>query len=343
MTPMTTSAAAHPPRIALAMLNGLAPGAFAPQHWDRLRAIGTIIEAEPLTEFTSERAERVLGAADVLLGHWGCPPLTADALARAPALRLFVYAAGTVKWQVTDAVWERGIVVTSAAAANAVPVAEYTLAAILFANKGVFLFREQLRDRDRPFGLDRFTPGNVAKVVGIVGASHVGRLVIDHLRAFALDVVVFDPYLEEPAAAALGVQIERDLDALCARVDVLSLHAPDIPATRGMIGAAQLARLRDGAVVINTARPALVDQDALVAELRTGRISAVLDVTTPEPLPPDHELLTLPNAFVTPHIAGSLGTELHRMADLAVAEIERFARGEPARHPVRRADLDRIA
>jgi phosphoglycerate dehydrogenase-like enzyme len=207
----------------------------------------------------------------------------------------------------------------------------------------VLLLREFIRDPSLRLPLDRMRLGNVDKRVGIVGASHVGRLVIEMLRPYSLDVVVYDPYLTESDAESLGVDVERDLRRLCASVDVLSLHAPDIPATRGMIGAAELAALPDNAVFINTARPALVDQEALLVELRAGRISAILDVTEPEPIPADHPLLALPNAFVTPHIAGSLGTELRRMSDLAIDEVERFVRGEPLLHPVAQSDLDRIA
>ena len=101
--------------------------------------------------------------------------------------------------------------------------------------------------------------------------------------------------------------------------------------------------LPDGATVLNTARPALVDQDALVAELTAGRLAAVLDVTEPDPLPPGHPLLALPNAFVTPHVAGAMGNELVRLSELAVTEVERFVAGEPPLHPVVAADLDRIA
>jgi phosphoglycerate dehydrogenase-like enzyme len=259
------------------------------------------------------------------------------------ALSLFAYAAGTVKWQVTDAVWDRGITVTSAAAANAIPVAEYTVAMILLANKGALLFRERLRDLAAVVPLDPARVGNFGKRVGLVGASLVGRHVVELLRPYALQVAVYDPFLSNREATELGVEKVDDLDDLCASVDVLSVHAPDIEATRGMIGAPQLAALRDGAVVINTARPALVDQAALLRHLELGRISAVLDVTTPEPLPAGHPFLALPNVFVTPHIAGAMGSELHRLADLAVDEVERFARGEPPAHPVVRADLDRIA
>lgn len=331
------------PVIVLGMLDGMLEHLFTPAQLERLAACGTIADRTPLSSWDDPRADDLLGVAGVLVGHWGCPTLTPEVLDRAPALRLFAYGAGTVKWQVTEAVFERGIVVTSAAAANAVPVAEYAVAAILLANKGVFLVREQQRDPDVRVALDLSRVGNRGARVGIVGASLVGRLVIDALRRTDLRVAVYDPYLTAEDAAMLGVEKVDDLDALCASVRVLSIHAPDIPPTRGMIGAAQLAALPDGATVVNTARPALVDQDALVAELTTGRLAAVLDVAEPDPLPAGHPLLALPNAFVTPHVAGAMGNELVRLSELAVTEVERFVAGEPPLHPVVAADLDRIA
>lgn len=325
------------------MMDGLTGHAFGPDHLARLERIGTLLDPAPLTRLDDDRARAVLAETEVLLGHWGCPTLTADVLALAPRLECFAYAAGTVKWQVTDAVWERDLLVTSAAAANAVPVAEYTVAMILLANKGVLLVRELQRDPTLRLPLDLGRVGNVGKTVGIIGASFVGRLVIELLRPFDLRVRCYDPYLSDDEATRLGVRRDDDLLELCRNVDVLSLHAPDIESTRNMLRAEHFAALRDGAVFVNTARPALVDQDALEAELVAGRISAVLDVATPDPLPADHRLLSLANVFVTPHVAGSMGTELARMADLAIDEIERFATGLPPLHPVRRADLDRIA
>src|SRR4051812_46023386 len=203
------------PTIALAMMDGLIGSAMTEAQLDRLGEVGVVLDRAPLTSFDDDRARRLLADADVLFGHWGCPTLTGDALALAPRLQLFAYAAGTVKWQVTDAVWERGIVVTSAAAANAVPVAEYTVAMILLANKGVLLFREMLRAPGVRLPLDAARVGNVAKRIGIVGASHVGRLTIELLRPYALDVLVFDPYLSRDDAAALGVEKVDDLTALC--------------------------------------------------------------------------------------------------------------------------------
>jgi len=331
------------PAIVFGMLDGMLPHLFRPEQRARLAACGRIADAGPLASWEDPRADALLRDAEILVGHWGCPTLTAEVLDRAPRLRLFAYAAGTVKWQVTDAVFDRGIVVTSAAAANAVPVAEYATAAILFANKGVFLVRERQRDPEAHVALDLSRVGNCGTRVGIVGASFVGRLVIDALRSTDVRVAVYDPYLAPAEAATLGVEKLDDLDELCASVRTLSIHAPDVPSTHGMIGAGQLAALPDGATVVNTARPALVDQDALTAELASGRLSAVLDVTDPEPLPAGHPLLALPNAFVTPHVAGAMGNELTRLAELAVVEVERFVAGDPPLHPVGAADLDRIA
>lgn len=320
---------------------GLGSVFFTEAQWDRLREVAHVLDEEPIHDFSTARAAELLGACDVLLAHWGCPVIDADTVARAPNLKLIAYAAGTVKWVVTTAVWERGIVVTSAASANAMPVAEYTVAAIVLANKGAFVSREWYRDRS--LRLRRPAPvGNVDKQVGLVGASHVGRLVIQSLAPFDLHVAVYDPYLSEAEADGLGV-VKVDLADLMRTSDVVSLHAPDVAATKGMIGAAELALLRDGATFINTARGALVDVGALEAELVTGRISAVLDVTEPEPPPAGSLLYELPNVFLTPHLAGAQGTELVRLADVAIEEIERFAHGRPPRYPVAHADLDRIA
>lgn len=331
------------PGIVFGMLDGMVEHLFSRGQRERLARCGRILDPVPLASWDDPRADSLLADAGILVGHWGCPTLTAEVLARAPHLRLFAYGAGTVKWQVTDAVFARGVVVTSAAAANAVPVAEYAVAAILFANKGVFLVRELVRDPAAKVPLDLSRVGNCGARVGIVGASIIGRLVIDALARTDLELAVYDPYLSVEDAAALGVEKVEDLTELCRSVRVLSMHAPDIPPTRGMIGAAQLAALPDGATFVNTARPALVDQDALQRELQSGRIAAVLDVAEPDPLPADHPLLALPNVFATPHVAGAMGNELRRLSELAVTEVERYVAGEPPLHPIRAEDLDRIA
>lgn len=310
----------------------------------RLASVADVLDLEPLTAFEDARGAELLPRAEILLTGWGCPPITPNALDKAPRLRAIVHAAGTVKDHVTEACWERGLLVTSAAAANAMPVAEYTLAAILFANKRAFPIQRRYAEL-REF---RWWPmefpglGNYAKVIGIVGASFVGRRVIELLRPFDFDIIVFDPFLSEKDAAALGVR-QVELDELMRRADIVSLHAPALPSTREMISRELLGQMKHGATLINTARGSIVDGAALADALVAGRIHAVIDTTEPEILPAESPLYDLPNVFLTPHIAGAMGSETRRLGVLAVDEIERYARGERFRHEVRREDLARLA
>ncbi|NNL65033.1 MAG: hydroxyacid dehydrogenase [Myxococcales bacterium] len=332
------------PSLLMLYAEGLNRDLFAAAQRERLAGLCELLEPEPVPNLDDPRATPHLERVEVLLTGWGCPRLDADALGRLPRLRAAFHAAGTVKNHVTPACFERGVRITSAAFANAIPVAEFTVAAIVLANKRAF--RAQRRYRElrsfRLWSAEFPGIGNHGKLVGVVGASRIGRMVIERLRAFDLSVLVHDPFLAEDDARALGVEA-CGLDDLLRRSDVVSLHAPSLPETRHMLDRAKLALLQDGAVLINTARGALVDHDALTDELASGRIDAVIDTTDPELLPADSPLYDLDNVFLTPHIAGSQGTETRRMLDLSLDELERFVRGEPLQHEVRREDWDRIA
>ncbi|MEU6142904.1 hydroxyacid dehydrogenase [Streptomyces sp. NPDC047081] len=310
---------------------------------DRLTSVAHVDTKTAVTDL--ERADPAeLARAEVLFTHWGAPQLTEDALHRMPRLRAVVHAAGSVKHHVTEAVWLRGIRVSSAAAANALPVAEFTLAAILFAGKRVLdAARAYTRARQRTDLLTYYSGhGNYHRTVGIVGASRIGRRVIELLRPLDLDVLLHDPYLDAHQARALGAH-PVGLDELARRSHVVSIHAPQLPETRHMFDARRLALLQDGATLINTARGSLVDTDALTAHLATGRLHAVLDVTEPDVPPADSPLYTLPNVLLTPHIAGSLGNELTRMSDWATEEVARYAQGLPFEHEVKPDELTRSA
>ncbi|MFD9035115.1 hydroxyacid dehydrogenase [Streptomyces sp. NPDC059567] len=334
------------PSLLLSMGPGVAERLLTDAHRARLTALTRTdahLVAHDLTA-PGPRVAAALAEAEVLLTCWGAPPLTAAVLDRAPRLRAVVHAAGSVKHHITDACWKRGLAVTSAAAANALPVAEYTLAAILFAGKRILpsSLRYGAVRADDAWTAESAAWGNYRRTVGLIGASRIGRRVIDLLRPFDFEVLLYDPYMETAEARALGVELV-DLDALCARSSIVSVHAPQLPATYRMIGAPQLASMPDGATLINTARGSLIDESALLPHLRRGRLHAVLDVTDPELPPPDSPLWTLPNVLLTPHVAGSLGNELHRMADQALEEVARYGRGEPFADPVRPSDLTRSA
>ena len=331
------------PKTVLAYWDGVDP--FTDAEIDRLAEIADLLDREPLQSWDDPRADALLAEVEVIVGHWGTPPLDAAMLERAPRLGMLAYGAGTVKMQVSDALWDRDVRVTSGADANGEPVAEFTLATILLANKDAFWQADRARGGpgwDRPTGAAPV--GNWDKTVGIVAASLIGRRVIELLEPFAgITPIVYDPYLGAVAAERLGVETVDDLTELCRRSDVLSIHAPALPNTLQLVGAQELAALPDGATVVNTARGLVLDHDALLDHLRRGRITAVLDVTDPEPLPDDHELRSLPNVMLTPHLAGSQGTELRRMADWVIDEVERYAEGRPARNPVTREIIDRTA
>ncbi|GAA4915715.1 phosphoglycerate dehydrogenase-like enzyme [Stackebrandtia albiflava] len=299
---------------------------------------GTVL----IDDFAAADVREHLERAEILVTGWGCPPITADVLDAAPRLRLVAHAAGSVKHHVTPAVWERGIAVSSAADANAEPVAEYTRAMILLGLKGALRHAAEYPALGWPGEARRGDCGYVGRVVGVVGASRIGRRVMALLRDWDTTLLVSDPYLTPDEAVALGARLV-DLDELCATSDLVSVHAPELPETRHLLDDRRLAMMRDGAVLVNTARGSIVDTEALVRHCVSGRLSAVLDVTEPEPLPADHPLLHLPNVTVTPHVAGAQGTEIALLGDYAVAEIARFLAGEPLRGEVTAADLPRLA
>jgi phosphoglycerate dehydrogenase-like enzyme len=224
-------------------------------------------------------------------------------------------------------------------------VAEFTLAAIIFAGKRVFRFRDLYvadRNRNRTHPMQREAIGNYRRTVGIVGASRIGRRVIELLKPFDYRLLLADPTLDAAEAAGLGTE-KVDLDELMRQADIVSLHAPSLPSTRHMIDARRLSLMKDGATLINTARGILIDEAALLSTLKTGRIDAVLDVTDPEIPEAGSAFYDLPNVFLTPHIAGAIGLERARLGEMAVDEIERFVTGQPLLYQIHRANLENIA
>jgi phosphoglycerate dehydrogenase-like enzyme len=335
--------------VVLAMSGHTHDQLFTPELTHRLSVAAEVDPGLRVEDFAGldSRAAAALADAEILLTGWGAPVVDGAALDLMPRLRAVVHAAGTVKAVVAPEVFERGIAVATAAGANAVPVAEFTFAAIVYAAKRVGRFAREYRTRRdldvrRDAGLLPDWVGANGITVGVAGASRVGRRVLALLGHLSVSVLITDPYLTRSEASALGA-VKTTLDDLMARGDIVTLHAPALPETRHMIGKDQLAAMKDNAVLINTARGTLVDTGALIAELRTGRIEAVLDVTDPEPLPADSPLFGLPNVQLTPHIAGAMGNEVPRLLDHAIGEIERLAAGLPLRYPVTAADLARIA
>lgn len=287
---------------------------------------------------------RMLAGCSGCITGWGSIPMTGDVLDAAPRLSIIAHAAGTVKNVVSEAVWERGVRVTSAAAALGIGVAEFTLGVMICAMKRVPWLQARLGEGG---WLD---PGEEARIkefygatIGVVGAGHSGKNLIRLLRNFEAAILVYDPFLSARDAVEMGAEKVELLDDLVPRVDVLSIHAPNLPHLRHMFNRKTLGLLRDGAILINTARGALVDEEALAEELKTGRFTACLDVFDPEPPAADSPLRKLANVILTPHIAGCRASNIFRQGRYAVTELERFFAGQPAVYPVTQADLSRMA
>ncbi len=270
---------------------------------------------------------------EIIFSTWGMPILTEAQIAQyLPRLQCVFYAAGSVQ-AFARPFLARGVRIFSAWAANAVPVAEYTVAQIVLANKGFFA---QARDMKihQPAPRSVAYLGNYAQSVGLIGCGMIGSLVAEMLRSYALDVYVYDPYLSPEKTAALGVT-PCALDRLFEQCAVVSNHLPNNQETRGMLTYAQFSRMRPYAAFLNTGRGAQVVEPDLIRVLRERPdLTAILDVTDPEPPVQGSPLYSLPNCILTPHIAGSLGNEVWRMSAYMADEFALYVSGKPTRYEV---------
>jgi phosphoglycerate dehydrogenase-like enzyme len=310
------------PVVAMALSRTMHDVMFTPDDMRRLRELATVVG--PAESGAEEHVRPLLADAVVAITGWGTAHFGPGLLDAAPKLKLIAHSAGTVKNLVNVAAYDRGIRVINAAAANAEPVAETTVAMMVVMLKRIpwLLATKGEKSAIKTAPVRELRDVNV----GLIGASRVGRETIRLLKGYPrLRVLVYDPYLAAPDARRLGVEIAT-LDDVC-RCDVVSVHAPSLPATRHMLNARTLALLPDYAVLINTSRGALIDEAALVAEVRRRPLYVYLDVTDPEPPAADSPLLREPNILITPHIAGGMNQGRKDMGRMAIDETLRFLRG----------------
>jgi phosphoglycerate dehydrogenase-like enzyme len=265
----------------------------------------------------------------VLLAGWGLPRLDSEILERAPRLRLVLYGGGSTRPFVTPELWSRGIRVVTARAANSLPVADYTLAVILFSLKHGWRLMGATRVPWEPYPPASLMPGGYSSTVGLLSLGSVGRLVRERLRPFDLNVLACDPALGPGEARGLDVRPVGLVD-LFAESDVVSVHTPLLDSTIGLVTGDLIASMPHGATFINTARGAIVRERELIQALEARPdLQAVLDVTEHEPLATDSKLRQLPNVVLTPHIAGAMGRERQRLGRLLIGELKRYLAGEP--------------
>lgn len=302
---------------------------------------GSILHPTPITSGNFASQSRFLGDVEVLFSTWGMDADLAEKVKDLPSLKALFHAAGTVQAFARPLIG-KGIVVVSAWAANAVPVAQFALSHILLGLKGWHRnVRDTHADPGRP--AEAAAPGVFGETVGLLGCGMVGKRVAGLLRPFDLEVLAYDPYLPEAEARSLGVR-KAGLAEVFSHAFVVSNHLPDLPPTRGLLDGGLFASMRPGAVFLNTGRGATVVEADLAAVL-AGRpdLTALLDVTFPEPAPADSPWHALPNVLLSSHIAGSNGKEVVRMADYCLEEFEAWKAGRPLRYQVTAAMLETMA
>ncbi len=310
---------------------------------DLLEAFSEHVEviAPPQTKAQLAQNPAPLREAELLITTWGCPRLDAEFLDDAPRLKAVFYGAGSVKYFVTDAMWERGIRLTHAADGIAQSVVDFVLAQILLSLKGMWseVARVKREQRFRP--KDFAYLGIRDAVVGLIGLGVVGRKLIPLLQPFGIRILAHDPYASAADEEELSLKLVN-LEKLFSSCAVVSLHAPWLPETVGMIHRGLLERMPPHSTFINSARGALVREDDLIAVLRERPdIYALLDVSYPEPPVADSPLYDQPNLILTPHIAGPVGVnDSRRLGEMMLNELILYLRTGELRFEVTR---DRLA
>lgn len=327
------------------MPEGTSRRMMTPELERELAAIGSVTVCHNARELSEEAYGALWEQADAVLSGWGFRPPTPAMLDRSNNLKVISHTAGSVRMLPRYAL-EKGIVVTSARSAIARTVAEFCLmnALVLLRRLPIYIDSAPKRaaffaadlavGQDKPLAQTLFS-----KTVGLIGYGYVARHFRTLLQPFGCRILVYDPFISAEEARANNIETVS-LPFLLQNALIVSLHAPDIPATRHMIGAHELDMLCDGAILLNSARGRLLDTEALTAALQTKRFYAALDVSDPEPLPLDHPLRSLPNVLFTPHIAGPTEDDLPTLTRTAITDMRHVLNGEPPVYPISLAAYD---
>lgn len=299
--------------------------------WEWLPCPGSVaFHANDDPALAATLRQRVAPCDGLVICH-GAPMITDEILADAPILRFIgdLESDRFARRIDLDAAWARGIRTVDTTNGSSYPVAEWALGLILLCmHNGGAHFRRMIQGQTQVEpALVAASPGMLAhKRVGLIGCGHMGRRLVKLLRPFAVEVWAYDPYLAHDMAETLGI-LQTSLEHLMAECDVIVCTAPHTPRTQGMIGQRELALLRAGTVFVNVSRGTVVDSAALINRLRQGDILAGLDVFDPEPIPPESEILQLPNVFIAPHVGYFSGRSHPLFFALMVDELDRFFNG----------------
>ena len=326
-------------KIAMLLDQIVFPQVINPKTLEKFRALGEV-SINQTRGNDVENAKTLIGDADFAVTSWGSPAMTKELLDLCPNLKLIVHAAGSVKSIVTDEMYERGVRIVSAAQVLSTGVSETALGLTIASVKNFFALNAETHAGG--WSHDGITE-MYDITIGIVGFGLAGKHYAELLQNFAVDVIAYDPGVSAEAMAEIGVR-KVELADIFALSDVVSLHAPELPSTRHIVNRQSLASMKDGAILINTARGSLVDEEALVEALTSGKLKyACLDVTDPEPPVADSPLRKLPNCILTPHLAGQAANGLRKLGDHCYAQIVNYIEGKPLSGEIKQESLSTIA
>lgn len=282
---------------------------------------------------------------EVIFSGWGAPIMDEEFMAAAKNLKAVFYGAGSIRYFTPPAFWERDILISCSADANAVPVAEYCAATIVLSLKDFWRLSRQTRSNEGWMNGShlRHLPGCFRSTVGYISLGAIAKKTLNLMESYDIKRLVYSTSLSDEAAAAMNVE-KRSLDEIFAESDVISLHTPDLPSTKGMITGRHFELMKPGATFINTARGAVVREKEMIEVLsKRPDITAILDVTDPEPPEFDSPLTKLPNVVMTPHIAGSIGPECQRLGYYQLLEFERYLAGQPLQFQITKEAAAKMA
>ncbi|MBE6931512.1 MAG: hydroxyacid dehydrogenase [Ruminococcaceae bacterium] len=313
-------------KIALLQSNSTVKNIFSDRALNLLRTYGDVVIND--SESTEpDQIKKVIEGADVAITSWGNTNLTKDILDCCPNLGLIMHAAGSIKPVVSDTVWERGIRVSGSPKPLGMGVAETALGFTISASKNFYNLNVNCHNGGWVEGKE-----NIRELfdlrVGVLGSGWAGAHYLRLLQNFDVETVLYDPYCSEEKAASLKTRLVS-FEELLRTSDIISIHAPSIPETDNMFRAETLAMMKKDAILINTARGSIVNEDDLYAHMKAGNLKyACLDVFKPEPPVADHPLRSLPNVIITPHLAGLTTNGLKRIGMHSAEEIGRYINGE---------------
>jgi len=323
-------------RILLAVTESNYPSVITPDVEAKIKALGDVVQRKDLVNEAAEGYDpqaAYVGAIrevqpEIIVTGWGTATLTMEGYRASPDLKYLCHCAGTVRKIVERDVIEAGLLVSNWGPLPARTVAEASLMMVLAALRKVSGF-VRLMDAGG-WRTDDFTGASLfGRKVGLHGLGVIAQEFVRLLRPFGVAISAYSPHCPDEVFERLGVRRETSLATLYANSDVVSIHASNTPENYHVVNGEILDGMQDGAVLVNTARGAIIDQAALAEKLRQGKIWAALDVYEEEPLPGDSPLRGLPNVLLLPHQAGPTADRRKDMGRHALENLTRYVNGQP--------------